>query len=161
MSERTIEERLEALELDNRRLHTVQAVQNLMSKMCYLQESGLFEDRYHCLAQKTPGVSVEIGARGVFEGYEHCYDTMVTHEMNFVNAHHEGVQKAYPDREYPTAHTGMLESTVMGTPVIEVAGDGKTARGQWMALMIMAKSRGDKPESAFIWKRGILSGSSW
>ena len=147
----TMEQRLEALELDNRRLHAIQDVQNLMSKMCYLQESGLFEDRYHCLAQKTPGVTVEIGARGVFEGYEHCYHTMVTHEMNFVNAHAAGIKTAYPDREFPTPHTGMLESTVMGTPVIEVAGDCKSVRGQWMACMIMAKSRGGEPESAFIW----------
>ena len=148
---RTIEERLEALELDNRRLHAVQEVQNLISKMCYFQESGLFEDRYHCLASKTPGVSVECGARGVFKGYEHCHQTMVTHEMNFVNAHHEGVKNTYPDREFPTPHTGMLESTVLGTPVIEVAGDCKTARGQWMGFMIMAKSRGGAPESGFVW----------
>lgn len=151
MENMSIEQRLEALELDNRRLHAVQDVQNLMSKMSYMQESGLFEERYHCLAQKTPGVTVEIGARGVFEGYEHCYHTMVTHEMNFVNAHADGIKNAYPDREFPTPHTGMLESTVMGTPVIEVAGDCQTARGQWMACMIMAKSRGEEPESAFIW----------
>lgn len=149
--ELSLEQRIAALEHDNFRLHAVQDVQNLISKMCYMQESGLFEERYHCLAQKTPGVTVEIGARGVFEGFEHCYDTMVIHEMNFVNAHHEGIQKAYPDREFPTPHSGMLESSLMGTPVIEVAGDGKTVRGQWMALMIMAKSRGEKPESAFVW----------
>lgn len=147
----TLEERLEELELDNRRLHAIQDIQNVVSKMCYFQESGLFEDRYHLLASKTPGVSVEIGARGVFEGYEHCYQTMVTHEENFVNAHADGIKKMFPDREIPTKHTGMIETTVLGTPVIEVAGDCQTARGSWMGFMLMAKSRGEMPESGFVW----------
>lgn len=148
---KNILDRLDALELENKRLHAIQDVTNVISKMAYFQECGAFEDRYHMLASKTPGVSVEIGARGVFEGYEHCYYTMVVHEENFVKAHAEGVRKAYPDREFETEHTGMLESSVIGTPVIEVAEDGETVRGQWMAMMIMAKSRGEVPESGFVW----------
>lgn len=146
-----LEARIAALEADNKRLHAVQGITNVISKMAYFQECGAFVDRYHCLASKTPGVSVEIGARGVFEGYEHCYYTMVTHEENFVKAHAEGIRKTYPDRKIETEHTGMLESSVIGTPVIEVAGDGETARGLWMAMMIMAKSRGEEPESGFVW----------
>ena len=80
-----MEARLEALELDNKRLHAIQGITNVISKMAYFQECGDFEARYHCLASKTPGVSVEIGARGVFKGFEHCYYTMITHEENFVN----------------------------------------------------------------------------
>lgn len=148
---KALEARIETVEKENRRLKSIQEVQNLVSKMCYMQEAHMWEERYYCLAQKTPGVTVEIGARGVFEGFEHCRETMITHEMNFVNQHAAAVRKAYPDKEFEKEYTGMLESQLVGTPVIVVAGDGETARGQWMSMMIGAKARDGKPMSSFVW----------
>lgn len=146
-----IEARLEALEKENKRLTAISEVQNLISRMCYMQEAHMWEQRWQCLAKKTPGTSVEIGARGVFEGYEHCYATMVTHETNFIKQHADGLKATYPDKEFEKDYTGMIESSLVGTPVIVVADDGLTARGQWMSLMMAAKSRGEKPMSSGIW----------
>lgn len=147
-----LEARLVALELENKRLHAIQDVTNVISKMAYFQEAGMFQQRYECLARRDD-TTVEIGCRGVFVGYESCRATMITHEENFVKAHSEGVRKTYPERvrEMENDHSGMIESSVTGTPVIEVAADAKTARGQWMSMMLMAKSRGAEPESGFVW----------
>ena len=148
---KAMEARLERLEKETLRLKSAQEVQNLISKFCYMCEAHLWEERWKCLAQKTQGVTVEIGNRGVFEGIESCYETMVTHELNFEKAHAIAVRQLYPNMTFEAQHTGMLESHVLGTPVIIVAEDCQTARGQWMSCMIVGKSRGGAPESSYVW----------
>jgi len=154
MSELTLEQKIDKLlRLEEQNRASIE-VQNLISKFFYLQEAGMFEERWDLLANKTPGVRVEAGVRGVFEGKKHAYETMVTHEKIFETSHAQAIRAEFPDLEFETPHTGMLETSVVGTPVIEVAGDCKTAKGIWMAIMMGAKARlgaNGQPKPFIVW----------
>ena len=157
MTTKSIEERLRHLEKLEKRvqmLEDIHLIQNLMSKERYLDEATLFDERWQLLAQKTPGVTVEIGARGVFEGLENTRKTMVLHQEQGVQNHAQAMRKAYPDENFSSDRAGWLQSSVLGTPVIEIAGDGKTAKGLWVAYMIASTAAADSnkpPYGHWVW----------
>lgn len=148
-----MEKKIELLTLKIQRIEDVNAIQNLMSKMDFLYEAGMYEERMAYIAKKTPGVTIEIGARGVFEGYESARRTLVDTEKYYEQSHAAGMKKAFPDIKFPSDFAGKFESNLLGTPVIEVAGDGKTAKGVWISLMTVGKTHDnqDKPQAMWIW----------
>ena len=97
------------------RLHDINALQNIMSKLAYLFEVGKHEERWEYIARKTPGVTVEQGARGVFEGVESARRTMVDMEKNFERMHAIGMKKTFPDIDFTNNRTVMIESSLIGT----------------------------------------------
>lgn len=135
------------------RMEDVNSIQNIFSKWWYLHEAAMYEEKLAFIAKTTPGSSFEIGLRGVYEGVDGAKRIFIDVERNFEKSHKEGMQKKYPDLEFPTDHTGMLETTLTGTPVIEIAKDGQTARGIWMSLMAVGKTHREdpKPQALWIW----------
>ena len=101
-----LEERIARLEDRNE-------IQNTMSKYSYYTMAGESEKKLQLFAQKTPGVTAEIGARGLYESFE-------------------GVRKLFASIDRPD-RTGVLIEHDLTTPIIEVAGDGKTAKGLWIS----------------------------
>ena len=185
------EERIRSLEQKVARLQhmeDVNAIQNLMSKMSYLYEAAMYEERLNYVSRKTPGVKVEIGGRGVFEGFEGARRTMVDVEKGFEHSHALGMKEKFPDvklddkgqpiwdAQRGTEHAGEFESELLGTPVIEIAADGKTAKGMWMSLMVVGKAvetkiqvanqiAGPNPQAAWIWWKSsadfVKEGDEW
>lgn len=149
----TLEEKIDRLTALMQREQDAREIQNIVSKMAYLYEAAMYEERLKYIARKTPGVTVEIGARGVFEGYEGARHTMVDVEKSFERSHAAGMRKVYPDVKFGSDHAGQFESELIGTPVIEVAGDGRTARGEWLSLMAVGKTHEEdpKPQALWIW----------
>lgn len=96
------------------RLLAAHEIQNLMSKYEYFHVAGMDEEVIALFAQKTPGVLLEIN-RGIYEG--------IAGIRKFVM----GTAKGEGDR------IGHLHLHTLTTPVIEVAGDGKTAQGVWIS----------------------------
>ena len=96
------------------RLEDLHQIQNLMGKMMYLLSAGMNEEIVELYAHKTPGVSAEISDWGYFEGIE-------------------GVKKIYLGihHEIERDRIGFILEHDLTTPIIEVAGDGKTAKGIW------------------------------
>jgi len=47
---------------------------------------------------------------------------------------------------------GMMAIHLMCNPVIEVAGDGRTAKGIWIATGMVANKRDGKPSAQWEWK---------
>jgi hypothetical protein len=127
--QRSTEERLA-------RLEAVHEIQNLMGRMQYYIASGDSPKNLELFALKTPGVSAEIGDRGVFEGAA-------------------GLKKIY------VGIHGLLNGDRMGgliehdltTPVIEVAGDGKTAKGVWTCPGVQSSPdpQTDELQAYWIW----------
>ena len=109
MAAKSLEERLE-------RLEAVHEIQNLMGRYSYLHTAGMQEETVKLWAQKTPGIRANVPSFGLYEGFEGI-------KRLYVGAHNcqEG------DR------IGQMHMHTLTTPVIEVAGDGKTARGVWIA----------------------------
>jgi hypothetical protein len=144
-----LEETIERLQ----RIEDVNKIQNIIGVMSFLYEAGMYEERMKYIAQKTPGVTVEIGLRGVFEGYEGARRALIEVERIFERSHAAGMKKAFPDVKFPSDHAGLLETELLGAPVIEIAGDGKTAKAMWMSLMAAGKTHeeDEKPIAMWVW----------
>jgi hypothetical protein len=110
MIKKSLEERVQ-------RLKDIHEIQNLMSRYQFLHVSGVtHQETADLFAQKTPGVKIEMAGGGVFEGTKG-----VQRQFTKVFPYMEG------DR------IGFMATHTLTTPVIEVAGDGKTAQGLWIA----------------------------
>ena len=92
-------------------------------------------------AQKTPGVRAELGPWGVYEGIE-------------------GIKKLYIgvhnwlmwDDKLSKLKAGLMLMNLNTNPVIEVAGDGKTAKGTWVCPGLSTKPLGEgKFQSGWSW----------
>ncbi|TVY58578.1 hypothetical protein LCER1_G000202 [Lachnellula cervina] len=155
MGDQSIENTIAGLKLQLERQNGVLQIQNLVNRMVYLAEAGLYEDRVEFVAKKTEGVTIEIGGRGVYEGYEGAKRCFIDIERSFEKSHAAGMRRLFPHVKFGSNHAGMYESEVMGTPVIEVAGDGKTAKGVWTSLQAAGKTheQDPKPTSCWIWWR--------
>lgn len=122
MAAKSMEKRLENLERENKelvqeieRLQAVNEIQNLISRYQYLHTAECHQEILELWAKKAPDVRAEYSG-GVYEGYEGI-------RRFFVGVHTEGGEKASIGR------FGVLPTT---TPCIEVAKDGKTAKGLWI-----------------------------
>jgi len=116
--EKTIEQMAEANEQQSRRvqrLEDVHEIANMMGRYVYMHEvqrDPEFADMLY--AKKTPGVSWEVAHMGLFTGRAGI--------KKILDAHGPRDGKIRP---------GTLFIHTLTSPVIEVAGDGKTAKGVW------------------------------
>jgi hypothetical protein len=99
------------------RLQDIHEIQNLMGKYEYLHVAGMHDETAELFALKTPGVKAEM-VYGVYEGAE-------------------GIKRLYgPTHRFAEGmgdRTGQMHLHALTTPVIEVAGDGKTAKAVWIS----------------------------
>jgi hypothetical protein len=115
MAKQSLEERIQRLEKMAQRALDVQEIQNLMSRYVYLHEvhrDPEFTDTI--FAKKTPGVSWEVANFGVFKG-------------------REGIKRALDAHGIMGTAPGSMFIHTLTTPVIEIAEDGKTAKGVWIS----------------------------
>lgn len=104
------------LERQLQRLEDVQAIHNLMGRRAYLHSAGLNDrELLECWATDAPGVSFEAEDWGVWDGWDHIWNAYV--EKN----------------PFPAGTPGLLIEHALTTRVIEVAGDGMTAKGVWIS----------------------------
>jgi hypothetical protein len=130
MGEKSVEERIQ-------RLEDISEIENLMAKYAYLHTAGRHEETAELFAKNTPGVRAEIGRLGRWEGNEGIYKAMVKN--------HKFLGVGSP---------GGLFVHTQTTPVIEVAGDGKTAKGVWMSPGLETRKNPDTGELTGYWLWG-------
>ena len=126
MAETSLEERLDSLEKKNeelehevKRLQAAREIENLVNVYEYKLQGGCFEGIMDMFAKKTPGLRVEIFPWGVYEGIEGM-------KRLYLNFHPEGMGDSKKGMR-----PGLMFISGLTTPVIEVAKDGKTAKGLW------------------------------
>lgn len=120
MAAKTLDEVIKIVEAQQKeiqRLKDVHEIQNFMGRYNFLHEVNRdpeYPDTMY--AQKTPGVSGEVAHGGAYIG-------------------REGLEKMYAPMPGMGAGPmpGGLFTHPLATPVIEVAGDGRTAKGVWMS----------------------------
>jgi hypothetical protein len=133
------------------RLEAVHEIQNLMGRYSYWHTANMHRECLSLFAMKTPDVRAEM-MWGVYEGPESL------------------------ERLYPGFHSwvdgdakGVMHMHTLTTPVIEVAGDGQTARAVWIApgheTMSFSAGETGTPEAFWAWcKYGcdfILEDGQW
>ena len=143
MGKKSLEEKIERLEKEIQRLKDIHEIQNLMGRYEYLHTSAGGDYKLPDLlwAKKTPGASAELGNWGVYEGFE-------------------GVKKIYDATGKGSEIPGQMFMHTLTTPVIEVADDGKTAKGVWISpgheTIRPRYKRDEKPVPHWAWiKYGI------
>lgn len=109
MADLSMEERLNRVEAEL-------AVNNLMGKYQFYLAAGKFDDIVTLFAQKTPGGTIEVLSKGVYEGIEGVRQYYADHRKMF------GVDGQ---------GTGWISEHNLTSSVVEVAKDGKTAKGVW------------------------------
>jgi hypothetical protein len=105
----------DSLERTVERLLAVHEIQQLMGKYEYYLECGMGEEIVGLFAVKTPGVTANIGDWGVFRGIDGVRRLFV------------GIISGMMKKP------GCLAEADLTTPVIEIAGDRKTAKAVWLS----------------------------
>jgi hypothetical protein len=96
------------------RLDAESKIHNLMGRYSYLLTATRYRDIVELFAKKAPDVRAEMSF-GVYDGYE-------------------GIQRCYAKfHAEKVVGPGTMAVHALTTPVIEVAGDGKTAKGVWIS----------------------------
>ena len=112
MMDKEVLERIEALELEANRALAYSEVQNVAHRFCWYHQS--FRDDLiiseGLWAKKAPDIHSEHGPSGVYQGYD-------------------SVIKWHQGRPTPP---GKILFHAYTTPIIEIAGDCKTAKGVWL-----------------------------
>ena len=109
MADMSLEARLE-------RMEAVHQIQNLMGRYSYFHTAGMQAETAELWAKHTPGTAANVPSFGYYEGFE-------------------GIKRLYPGaHNYAEGdRIGQMHMHILTTPVIEVAGDGQTAKGVWIS----------------------------
>lgn len=126
MATRTLEQRLE-------RAEAYIAVNNLIGRYGFYMNGQQWARIPELFAQKTPGVTSEVTSNGVYKGIEQVrklWGGFLAGPRMLAEGATEAEKERYrKERD----RIGRLTVHQFTTPVIEVAGDAKTARGVWMS----------------------------
>jgi hypothetical protein len=149
MSAENLEKRIVKLEQELERVQATLEIQNLFGRYMYLHSAGKNGDCMELFARNAPGASVEFHVMGLFKGAE-------------------GIRKLYQGNmggNRKVFQGGAFEHTLT-TPVIEVAKDGKTAKGLWISPGHETfPGKDGQPEAHWMWcKYGvdfIKEGGRW
>ena len=144
------------LEAMVQRLNDIHDIQNIMSLHEYYHTAGMHKEEVEEIwAQKTPGVSWETGDLGRFEGIEAIRSIYVDGKEMVGEANLKEMRELYPQIEDdPKNKTiGTMNVHMLTTPMIEVAEDGKTAKGIWMSPGHVTQVRGGKLTACWMWEK--------
>jgi hypothetical protein len=115
MQKENLEQTIHDLKREVERLSAAREIENLVNRYTYKLMAAEFDSLKEFFALKTPGLRIEIGPSGVFEGAE-------------------GIERFYvlaENKHFRPPSPGGLTQDYNTTPIIEVAEDGQTAKGLW------------------------------
>lgn len=146
--ESNLEERLAAMEKNAQTARDVQEIQNVMAMHSYYHAANMHtEEIDNIWAHKTEGVAFEepgnkryVGIDLIRKLYDRGHHDRGLSQMKMMH-------KLYPDKvadDPKNAFVGKMVIHTLTTHCIEVAGDGKTAKGIWVAPGILSVAAGDK-----------------
>ncbi|MDB9822225.1 nuclear transport factor 2 family protein [Deltaproteobacteria bacterium] len=128
---------IEAQKLAQRAIDTLQ-VQNTMSKHAYYHAAGKHIEEMNDIWVNQDGPSAKSATfsspNGVWEGMELIMAYYGTYKIEMLKKNLEDISKIYPEVKNVPENIGIGGEWVIHTnttPIIEVAGDGMTAKGIW------------------------------
>jgi len=132
-----LDKEMQRLELETGRRQAVLACSNLMNKYQYYHMRGMRTEETHLFALKSPGACVEM----LWGIYDEPEGVLRWKRM-------EGYGK--PRKETK----GLFPFHCMTTPIIEVAKDGKTAKGLWLMYGAETFKPSGEKEAKASWAAG-------
>lgn len=134
----------------------IQEIQNVMSRHAYYHSVGKHQEEIDEIwAHQTPGASFEAGDVGRAEGIKEVEHTYVEGNKLRGKQYLTEIRKLYPQIEDAPANEfiGTTNIHTLTTPLIEVAGDGKTAKGTWLSPGHMTTLRAGQLRAYWFWER--------
>lgn len=132
MATKSLEQRIQ-------RVEDILEIQNLMGKYPYYGMAGMhWEEKEQSWAKKVP-VRIYLGEQGYWEGYDALQKVGL-------------LPKSPEDYEKRQIPPGMMAMHCPICPVIEIAGDGKTAKGVWIGLGLLAMKDRETGEPTAAWE---------
>jgi hypothetical protein len=126
---------LEKLQLQQERIEAVNAIQNLMGRFVFYRLANM---KYRC---------TELFANG---------DPDLKIQGPSIMVGPDAAIRAYGDPKTPSAPiAGEMHFHTLVSPIIEVAGDGKTARAQWMSPGAVSQVRGGAASANWVWSKEV------
>lgn len=126
MDNKNLEERLNKLEEANQtlqheleRTQAVNEIQKVIHTLQWLHTSNKTREVQKLFAKKSPDVRIYFGNLGFWEGPDEIFK---------------------PGKSFREYNPGYIALHFMANPIIEVAGDGQTAKGVWIASGMYAKN---------------------
>jgi hypothetical protein len=135
-------------------------VQNVFSKHCYYHENGMHRAEMVDIWVKKDGEFAKTAKwtqpTGERDGYDAIWAFYVTAKEKTLQQNLEAISSVYPEIKNVPENLGIggeWASHTQTTPIIEVAGDGKTAKGVWYSpgLHMMAQVRDGKVSKSGGW----------
>lgn len=129
MAKKTLEQRIE-------RLEAAREIQNLMSTYAYMHTAGRHRECVSLFTTNQPNAKVEM-MWGIYEGKDAAYRC---YAIDHVNSEGEGEKRR-----------GQMHMHALTTPLIEVAGDRKTAKAAWIAPGHETAAMNGKANASWAW----------
>lgn len=156
MAGESLEERIQRVEKIAQRALDVQEIQNVMSRHSVYDAAGMNREQLRDIwAQKAPDVSFGQN-HGLYVGMEAItkyYCDLWEQELRPKRL--EQMTTLFPhikkDKENELA--GFMKMHTNATPIIEVAGDGETAKGLWESPGFVTEIIDGKLQAFWIWER--------
>ncbi len=114
-------------------MEAIQEIHNIMGRYQYLIMGEKYDALTELWAQTIPDVSIEVYDFGVYVGLQRIKEFFIDALKGLSVAHGENMKKQFPGKKFEKPSAGLLMEHDLTTPVIEVAGDGKTAKGVWFS----------------------------
>jgi hypothetical protein len=129
MAEKSTELRIE-------RLEAAREIQNVMSQYVYMHIAGLHRESTRLFTAKRDDAKIEM-MWGIYEGKDAAYRCYAVDHLKLEG---EGEKRR-----------GRMQVHALTTPLIEVAGDGQTARAAWIASGHETAAGGGKAIASWAW----------
>jgi len=133
----------------------VQEIQNVMSRHAWYYSSGQHKrEFYELFAYDMPDVSWGNGSEW-WVGKDLFYEYYVEYFDQFRMRDLKAFAEKHPEVEIKPENLGAGSSMfhTNSTPVIEVAGDGKTAQGIWYSIGQVTQTPGGQQTPTYMWER--------
>jgi hypothetical protein len=132
MAAKSVEERLQ-------RIEDFQQIQNIMGRYAYHVMAGMTKEIGEQMFSNRPDTRVYLGEQGYIEG-----------PKAFLKV--EAMRPAVSEQERQERRVGTMAMHCPICPVIEVARDGKTAKGVWIGLGLLAMKNRETGEPTGTWE---------
>jgi hypothetical protein len=119
-----------------RRLTDLHDIQNLMGRYEFFHVAMMNQECVDLFVKKTPGAKVEIAHLGVYDGIDSVKRFFLVANKPFGGEH---------------GRLGQMHLHTLTTPVIEIAGDGKTAQAVWLSPGVETGAKLDNGMTAASW----------
>lgn len=148
---------LDQLILDVRRLQDVNAIQNMISTTSYMFAIGEYSTIYGFFSARED-VTAEIADSGKQHGHAAVKKLLVDTWQQYADAHAANMARQYPADPVGEGRNGLLDLRALASPVIEVAGDRKTAKGLWLipGTQTFSSAPEQPPRAHWVWTKLAL-----